>query len=74
MQTANIRLSFLTDTAQLVNLSLRRAALDNTSAMVDTAMDNIIASNVYDTRGRGSLAKKYAARLIITDTILFDVA
>ena len=74
MQTANIRLSFLTDTSQLVHLAVRRAGLGATDAMVDNAMDSIITANAYDTRGRGNLAQKYAARLILTDTTVFDVA
>lgn len=70
----NARLTFLTDQAQLVRLSVRRARLNLTDQVVDTAMDNIILANAYDTRGRGRLMAKYSAELVTTDSITFDVA
>ena len=73
-QTASIRLSFATDTNNTVHLSVRNSRLNATDQLVDEAMDDIITSNVYNTNGRGDLATKLAASLILTDTIMFDVA
>lgn len=73
-QTASIRLTFLTNLNNKINLSVRRSRINATSPIVDSAMDEIIRTNVYDTGGRGYLQKKVAARLIITDSINFNVS
>lgn len=70
----SIRLSFLTDQDQLVRLNVRRAGNNLTDALVDRAMDDIILTGAYDTRGRGQLARKYAAELLFTESMMFEVA
>jgi len=68
-----IRLAFVTDQNRVVSVSVRRANVHITSAQVGDAMDDIIASNVVDTSGRGDLISKRAASLIVTDSVEYNV-
>ena len=71
--SASIRLSFLTDTNETVHLSIRNSRLNATSELVDNSMDDIIASTVYNTNGRGTLAGKIAASFTTVDVLNFAV-
>jgi len=73
-EQATIRLVFATETDEQVTLNIRRAGLSLTNEIVDEAMDDIIATNVYDTMGRGMLMSKISAHLILTEQHIFDVA
>jgi len=73
-EQATIRLVFMTESEMPVTLNIRRAGLSLSNAIVDSAMDEIIASNAYDTIGRGALTDKVSAHLILTQQQIFDVA
>ena len=73
MITAAMRLSFLTDTNNSVTVRVPRARLDASNQAVNMAMDEVVRTEAYDTRGRGRLQTPYAAQLVVTDFIHFNV-
>lgn len=73
MISAAMRLSFLTDENNIVTIRVPRATLDATNPMVNTAMNEIVRTQAYDTRDRGLLTEPYSAQLVLTDFISFEV-
>ena len=71
--TAAMRLSFVTDQQEQVTIRIPRARLDATSQLVNLSMNEMVNTSSYDTRGRGNLQTPYAAQLVLTDSIHFNV-
>jgi uncharacterized protein YceH (UPF0502 family) len=65
--TKALRMSFKNQTGNTVNISLDNPKPDLTAAAVETAMDLIIAKNIFTTSG-GDLVSKYDAKIISTET------
>lgn len=66
-----LRMNFLNAAGKSVSISLDNPKEDLTSAAVQTAMDTIIAKNIFVTSG-GDLVSKVKATIIdTTDTVLF---
>jgi len=61
-----LRLTFLTDSNQSVTIDVSRPLLDLTDAEIKAAMDNIIATGVYNST-KGKLAASYSAELAVVD-------
>lgn len=71
--TQTLRMAFLSQTGRNVTMSLDNPRNDLTAAEVQTAMDLIIARNIFTSTG-GDLVSKVNARVIDTTTTeLFSV-
>lgn len=65
--TTTLRMSFKNQSGNTVSISLDNPKADLTAAAVETAMDLLIAKNIFTTSG-GDLVSKYDAKIITTDT------
>ena len=65
--TTTLRMSFKNQSGNTVSISLDNPKTDLTAAAVETAMDLLIAKNIFTTSG-GDLVSKYDAKIISTDT------
>ena len=66
--TKTLRMSFLNQAGKTVSISLDNPKEALTTATVETAMDLVIAKNIFTTSG-GDLVSKSDAKLISTDTV-----
>jgi|GEM_PF-4523154 len=73
MTSEAIRLSFLTDQAEVVTLRVTRVNPSVTSSEILSAMDNIIVSEALNTNGRGNIISRHRADLVVTTVTHFDV-
>ena len=68
-----IRLSFLTDQSKVATLRVSRANKNATLSQISKAMEDIIDSKAFDTKGRGNIIEKDSAQLIITSVENYNV-
>lgn len=73
MLSAVFRLSFLTDQSRIATVRVSRANENVTPLEINSAMDKIIESDAFDTKGRGNIILKDSAQLVITTVKQFDV-
>ena len=72
MPEKRLVMTFATEGGTKVSISLNDPREDLTAGEVETAMDGIIAANIFTTTG-GNLVAKDSARVIETETtVLYD--
>ena len=67
-----LEMDFMTELAKLYRMRVYDAASDLEATDINTAMDTIIAKNIFNTTG-GELVTKAGARLVTKETSEFDL-
>ena len=71
MASVKLEMTFVNITNDKVKLSIDSPREDITEAEIETAMDNIVLKNVFDTSG-GKLVGNVGARIVTTDVEKFE--
>lgn len=67
-----LEMDFMTELARQHRMRVYNASAELTAAEINTAMDAIIAGNIFNTAG-GELTSKAGARLVTRETSTFEL-